>query len=50
VFEAVLSGAEMYEAALPPLLGIPCTATLLPPILNVQMNNVARDKKNLICV
>jgi hypothetical protein len=35
LFEVVLSGAEMCEAALPPLTGTPCAATPLPPILNV---------------
>jgi hypothetical protein len=41
-----LSGAEMCEAALPPLTGTPCVATPLPPILNVQMDNAAGDNKN----
>jgi hypothetical protein len=35
LFEAVLSGAEMCESALPPLSEIPSAATPLPPILNV---------------
>jgi hypothetical protein len=35
LFEVVLSGAEMCEAAFPPLTGTPCVATPLPPILNV---------------
>jgi hypothetical protein len=46
LFEAVLSGSEMCEAALPPLTGTPCVATPLPPILNVQMVNAAGDNKN----
>jgi hypothetical protein len=46
LFEAVLSGAEMCEVALPPLLGAPCPTTPLPPILNVQMDNAAGDNKN----
>ena len=37
LFEAMLSRVEMCEGALPQLLGIPCAATPLPPILNVQM-------------
>jgi hypothetical protein len=46
LFEAVLSGVEMCEGALPPLIGTPCAATPLPPILNVQMDNAAGDNKN----
>jgi hypothetical protein len=46
LFEAVLSGAEMCETALPPLSGTPCAATPLLPILNVQMDNATGDNKN----
>jgi hypothetical protein len=46
MFEAVLSRAEMCEAALPPLSRTPCAATPLPPIINVQMDNVTWDNKN----
>jgi hypothetical protein len=46
LFEAVLSGVEMCEAAMPPLAGTPSAATPLPPILNVQMDNATRDNKN----
>jgi hypothetical protein len=46
LFEAVLSGAEMCEAALPQLSGIPSVATPLPPILNVQMDNTTGNNKN----
>jgi hypothetical protein len=46
LFEAVLSRAETCEAALPPLSRTPCTATPLPPILNVQVDNAARNNKN----
>jgi hypothetical protein len=46
LFEAMLSGAEMCEAALPPLSGTPCAATPLPPILNVQMDNAVENNKN----
>lgn len=42
----MLSGAEICEVALPPLLGTPCPATSLPPILNVQMDSAAGDNKN----
>jgi hypothetical protein len=37
LFEAVLSGAEMYESTLPPLSETPSAAIPLPPLLNVQM-------------
>jgi hypothetical protein len=46
LFEAMLSGAEICEAALPPLSKIPYPASCLPPILNVQMDNAARNNKN----
>jgi hypothetical protein len=46
LFEAVMSGVEMCKAALLPLLGTPCAATPLSPILNVQMDNVAGNNKN----
>jgi hypothetical protein len=49
LFEVVLSGAEMCEAALPQLLGTPSVATPLPPILNVQMDIVAGDNKIGLC-
>ena len=42
----MLSGAEICEAVLPPLSRVPCPATPLPPILNVQMDNAARENKN----
>jgi hypothetical protein len=45
-FEAVLSEAKMCEATLLPLSGTPSAATLLPPNLNVHMDNVAWDNKN----
>jgi hypothetical protein len=41
----VLSGAEICEAALQPLLGTPCLATPFPPILNVQMENAVGNNK-----
>ena len=46
LFQVVLSGAKMCEATLPPMPEIPCLATLLPSILNVQMDNVTGDNKN----
>ena len=49
LLEAVLSGAEMYEAALPQMSGIPSATTPLPPILNVQMDNTARRTKIGLC-
>jgi hypothetical protein len=42
----MLNAVEMCEATLPPMFKIPCPATSLPSILNVQMDNVARDNKN----
>jgi hypothetical protein len=42
----VLNGVEICEAALLPMSEIPCPATLLPPNLNVQMDNVVGDNKN----
>jgi hypothetical protein len=46
MFQAVLTGAEMCEAALPLVSKTPCLAIPLPPILNVQMDNIAGDNKN----
>jgi hypothetical protein len=46
LFQAVLNGAEMCEGALQPMSKTPCPATPLPPILNVQMDNAARENKN----
>ena len=46
LFQAVLSGVEMCETTLLSLSGIPCATTLLPPILNVQMDNAIGDNKN----
>jgi hypothetical protein len=36
----------MYEVALPPMPKIPCPATSLLPILNVQMDNATGNNKN----
>jgi hypothetical protein len=41
-----MNGAEMCEVALPPMPETPCPATSLLSILNVQMDNAARDNKN----
>jgi hypothetical protein len=49
LFEAVLSGAEMCEAVFPPLSETPSTATPLPPILNVQMDNAKGITKIGLC-
>jgi hypothetical protein len=46
LFEAMLNKAEMCESVLLPLSETPSTTTPLPPILNVQMDNVAGDNKN----
>ena len=46
LFETMLNGAEMCEAALPQFLESPCIAAPLPPILNVQMDNAIGDNKN----
>jgi hypothetical protein len=36
----------MCEAALPPMPKTPCSATSLPPILNVQIDDAAGNNKN----
>ena len=46
LFKAILKGAEMCEASLPPLPEVLVPATPLPPILNVQMDNAIGDNKN----
>jgi hypothetical protein len=46
LFAAMLNGVEMFEASLPPMSRRPRPVTLLPPILNVRMYNVARNNKN----
>ena len=46
LFKAVLKGAKMCDASLPPLLEVLVLATPLPPILNLQMDNATRDNKN----
>ena len=45
LFKAILKGAEMCEASLPPLSEVLVPATPLPPILNVQMDNATGDNK-----
>jgi hypothetical protein len=49
LFEVVLSGVEMCEAALLPLSGTPYAVILLPPILNVPMDNAVGDNKIGLC-
>ena len=46
LLKAILKGAEMCEASLPPLPEVLVPATPLPPILNVQMDNATGDNKN----
>ena len=46
LFKAILKGAEMCEASIPPLLEVLVPATPLPLILNVQMDNATGDNKN----
>jgi hypothetical protein len=46
LFEAMLHGAEMSKTSLPPLFETPIPTTPLPPILNVQMDNAAKNNKN----
>jgi hypothetical protein len=46
LFEAVLNGAEMCEATLPPMSETPCPAAPLPSILNVQRDSATGDNKN----
>ena len=50
LFKAILKGAEMCEASLPPLPEVLVPATPLPPILNVQMDNATGDKKTDMCL
>jgi hypothetical protein len=42
----MLHGAEMSKTSLPPLFETPIPTTPLPPILNVQMDNAAKNNKN----
>jgi hypothetical protein len=42
----MLHGVKMYETSLPPLSKTPIPTTLLPLILNIQMDNTAGDNKN----
>ena len=46
LFKAILKGAKMCEASLPPLPEVLVPTTPLPPILNVQMGNAIGDIKN----
>ena len=46
LFKAILKGAKMCEASLPPLPEVLVPATPLPPILNMQMDNATGDNKN----
>ena len=46
LFKAILKGAEMCKASLPPLPEVLVLATSLPPILNVQLDNATGDNKN----
>jgi hypothetical protein len=46
LFKVVLSGVKICEVAVLPLPRMPCPATSLSPILNVQMDNAARDNNN----
>jgi hypothetical protein len=46
LFQALLTGADMCEASLPPAIGDPVMAAPLPPVLNVQLDNACSDNKN----
>ena len=46
LFGAVLEGADMCQASLPPPPNTLTAAVPLPPILNVQMDNAIGDNKN----
>jgi hypothetical protein len=46
LFQALLTGVDMCEASLPPTVADPVMAALLPPILNVQLDNACSDNKN----
>jgi len=46
LFEAILKGARMCTSLLRPLPKVPIRATLLPPVLNVQIDNAMGNNKN----
>ena len=46
LFRGIIKGAEMCEASLAPQPETLVSATALPPILNVQMDNATGDNKN----
>ena len=46
LYKALLYGAEVCKSSLPPPLEHPIPTTLLPSILNVQMDTAMDDNKN----
>jgi hypothetical protein len=46
LFQAFITGADMCEASLPPVVADPVMAAPLPPVLNVQLDNACSDNKN----
>jgi hypothetical protein len=46
LFQALLTGADMCKGSLPPAAANPIMAALLPPVLNVQLDNACSDNKN----
>ena len=46
LFTALLAGAEMCTSSLPPPIAEEVLAKLLPPVLNLQLNNAIGDNKN----
>jgi hypothetical protein len=46
LFQALLTGANMCEGSLPPATADPVMAALLPPVLNIQLDNACSDYKN----
>jgi hypothetical protein len=46
LFQALLTGTDMYKGSLPPTAADPIMAAPLPPVLNVQLDNACSDNKN----
>jgi hypothetical protein len=46
LFQALFTGVDMCEGSLPPTATDPVMVALLPPVLNVQLDNTCSDNKN----
>ena len=46
LFTALLAGVEMYTSSLPPSIAKEVLAKLLPPVLNLQLDDATGDNKN----